>query len=329
MRIVSLLPGSTEVVAALGMSDRLVGRSHECDHPPAVASLPACTRPKLEADGTSYAVDQRVRALLQEGLSVYRVDADRLRELRPDVILTQDQCEVCAVDLGAVEAATRDLLDHEVRIHSSSPRSLDDVLDDVTAIGRAVGAEERAERLARGLRTRMETVAERAAAAGERTVPRGGLHRSPDRPTTADGDPPRVALVEWIEPLMAAGNWMPSLVEMAGGRPLFGEAGEHSPWLEWTRLRDADPDVIVVLPCGFELDRTQRELPALTERPGWASLTAVREGRVFLADGHRFFNRPGPRLVESLEILAEMLHPGLDFGHRGRHWIVAESACRT
>lgn len=308
--MISLLPSSTEVVAALGLRDHLVGRSHECDHPPEVTSLPACTRPKFEPDGSSYDVDERVRALVQEGLSVYRVDADRLAELRPDVILTQDQCEVCAADLGAVERAARDLLDGHVRVHSSSPATLDDVLEDVAAVGRTLGAAERGERLARELRERLEAVERRV----EEVKGAGGAER------------PRVALVEWIDPLMAAGNWMPTLVEMAGGRPLFGTPGEHSPWLEWSSLREADPDVIVVLPCGFELERTRSELPALTGRPGWSELEAVRRGRVHLADGHRFFNRPGPRLVESLEILAEMLHPELDFGHRGRHWEPADES---
>lgn len=316
MRVVSLLPSSTEVVAALGLGDRLVGRSHECDHPPEVTSLPACTRPKFEPDGTSYAVDERVRALVQEGLSVYRVDADRLAELRPDVILTQDQCEVCAADLGAVERAARDLLEGDVRVHSSSPTTLDEVLDDVAAVGRTLGAAERGEELARDLRARTKAVERRVGKATE-----GGATGS-----AGSVERPRVALVEWIDPLMAAGNWMPTLVEMAGGRPLFGTAGEHSPWLEWSSLREADPDVIVVVPCGFELERTRSELPALVGRPGWSELEAVRRGRVHLADGHRFFNRPGPRLVESLEILAEILHPELDFGHRGRHWAPADGS---
>lgn len=308
MRVVSLLPAATELVCALGAGGRLVGRSHECDHPSEVRGLPACTGPKFRADGTSYALDERVKALLQEGLSVYRVDAARLDALAPDLILTQDHCRVCAASLEEVEEALRGALGGRPRLVSLSPVSLDDVLDDVVRVGRALEAPERGRSLARELRARMEEVA----AAARRAKPG-------DEP---GGRRPTVALIEWLDPLMTAGNWMPTLVEMAGARPFFGRPGEHSPWTSWEAIRDADPDVLVVVPCGFGLERTRRELPALTGRPGWEGLRAVRRDRAFLADGHRYFNRPGPRLVESLEILTEILHPDrFDFGHRGGGWI--------
>jgi len=287
-RIVSLLPSLTEIACALGFEASLVGRSHECDHPPGVARLPALTEPKLDVQAPSRDIDDRVKQRVQEGLSVYRVDAERLRALAPTTILTQDHCEVCAASLADVETALADWLGERPRVVSVAPRSLGDVWASFLQVGQALGAGERAQQLAAELAWRLTELAEAA---------RG-------RPTR-----PRVALIEWIDPLMAAGNWMPELVSLAGGENLFGELGQHSPWLEWQALREADPDVLVVLPCGFDLPRTRKELPPLLAQPGFEGLRAAREGRVFLADGHRFMNRPGPRLVESLQILCEMLHP--------------------
>jgi iron complex transport system substrate-binding protein len=303
-RIVSLIPSATEIVAALGFADRMVGRSHECDFPAGVEALPPLTRPKLKVEGTSAEVDARVKELIERGLAVYQVDAERLRQLDPDLIVTQDQCQVCAASLADVEAATRGWTGRPVRIVSLNPMSLDDVWRDIGKVAAALGVGSDGARLVEGLKRRMAAVAERAAQARSR---------------------PRVAMIEWIEPLMSGGNWMPTLVEMAGGANLFGTAGEHSPWLEWDALTAADPDVIVVAPCGLDLVRTRADLPALEQRADWSALNAVKAKRVYLADGNQYFNRPGPRLAETLEILAEILHPELfDFGHRGRAWIAAD-----
>ncbi|MDX1661721.1 MAG: cobalamin-binding protein [Gemmatimonadota bacterium] len=301
IRVVSLIASATEIVAALGFADALVGRSHECDWPPRVTSLPRVTEPAFPTDGTSYEIDQRVKAIVSEALSVYRVDAAALRELEPDVIVTQTQCEVCAVSLSDVEGALADWAKGPPpRVVSLEPDSMADVFDDVRKVAEALGEDGRGEALVASMRSRMEAVERRATTRGVR---------------------PRVACVEWIEPLMAAGNWMPELVEKAGGTSLFGEAGVHSPWMEWEPLVEADPEVLFVSPCGFDLERTRAELPALTSRPGWSALEAVRTGRVALADGVSYFHRPGPRLVESLEILAEILHPdAFDFGWRGVAW---------
>ena len=300
MRIVSLIPSSTEIVGALGFADDLVGRSHECDFPSGVERLPVCTAPKFPAEGTSYEIDERVKAILAEGLSVYRVDAERLRELRPDVILTQSQCEVCAVSLRDVEQAVCQWVDSRPTIVSLAPNALADVWADLERVAAALGVADRGDALVAELRRRMEAIATKARAL-------------PKRPT--------VAVVEWIEPLMAAGNWMPELVEMAGGRNLFGEAGKHSPWMELDELVASDPDWIVVTPCGFDIARARADLPALAKHAGWRELRAVREGRVAIGDGNQYFNRPGPRLVESLEILAEIIHPEeFDFGHRDKGW---------
>jgi iron complex transport system substrate-binding protein len=299
-RIVSLIASATEIVCALGLEDQLVGRSHECDYPPSVMRLPVCTEPKFDVHGSSYEIDQRVKAVLHEGLSVYRVHADKLRELRPDVIISQTQCEVCAVSLKDVERAVYDWLDSRPCIVSLAPNALADVWDDIERVADALGVLPRGMALVEQLQLRMASIADKARGLRER---------------------PTVACVEWIEPLMASGNWMPELVAMAGGVNLFGEAGQHAPWMTWEQLRDRDPDVVVVLPCGFDIERTRQEMPHLTSKPEWPQLRAVRAGRVFLTDGNQYFNRPGPRLAESLEILAEMLHPeAFRPRHEGTGW---------
>lgn len=300
-RIVTLLPSATEIICALGFEAQLVGRSHECDYPPAVVGLPVLTSPKFNAEGTSAEVDLRVKEILADALSVYRVDVELLRSLKPDVIVTQSQCEVCAVSIRDVEQAAADWIDVPPPvIISLAPYSLGDVMADIQRVGVKLGEPERASKLVAALSRRMTTIEQQAAKVGRR---------------------PTVGCIEWIEPLMAAGNWMPELVTMAGGENLFGEAGQHSPTMSFERLLADDPDVIMLMPCGFGMDRTAVELEALAGRPGWAQLKAVRKGQVYLADGNQYFNRPGPRIAESLEILAEILHPGFfHFGHEGTGW---------
>jgi len=298
-RVVSLLPSATEIVAALGFADALVGRSHECDFPAEVTGLPVCTEPRLDPAGSSEEIHRSIARLLAESLSVYRVDAERLRELSPTHVVTQVQCEVCAVSLEDVERSLAGWTEARPSLVALNPGSLDDVFEDITRVARALGSPDRGARLAAGLRGRMGRIAEAAS----------GLER------------PGVATIEWLSPLMAAGNWMPELVAMAGGREVFGEAGRPSGWLEWDAVRAADPEVLVVSPCGFSLERVEREVEALTARPGWRELSAVRSGRVYLAEANQYFNRPGPRLAETLEILAEMLHPReFAFGREGRAW---------
>jgi iron complex transport system substrate-binding protein len=300
LRIVTLIPSATEIVAALGFRDMIVGRSHECDYPTRIDALPALTAPKLKTEGNSAELDERVRRLIEQGLAVYKVDAPLLKKLAPDVIVTQDQCQVCAASLADVEAATRDWNGRPVAIVSLNPMSLDDVWRDIAKVAEALGVAGRGMALIHSLTQRMQMTAARAATVKQR---------------------PRVAMIEWIEPLMAGGNWMPTLVEMAGGQNLFGVAGQHSPWLEWEALKAADPDVIVVAPCGLDLPRIRADFPALAARTGWSDLRAVKTKRVYFADGNQYFNRPGPRLVETLEILAEILHPDrFSFGLGGRAW---------
>ena len=299
-RIVSLIASATEIVCALGFEDCMVGRSHECDFPPSVEKLPVCSSSKVDVDGSSRAIDDQVRAIVAEALSVYRVDAALLDDLAPTVIITQTQCEVCAVSLKDVERAVCELVASEPKIVSLEPMDLGDVFKDIRTVAAALGRPERAERLNAGLTARLDAIRERSSGLGARPV---------------------VACIEWIDPLMHAENWVPELVEIAGGTVMLGEPGMHSGYFEFERMVGADPDVIAVMPCGFDIPRTAAEMPPLAAQPGWSELSAVRNGRVFLTDGNQYFNRPGPRIVESAEILAELLHPEVfDFGHRGSGW---------
>jgi iron complex transport system substrate-binding protein len=301
LRIVSLIASATEIVCALGFTDQLVGRSHECDFPPSVKHLPQCTSPKFNVEGTSYEIDQRVKAIVQDALSVYRVDSATLEALQPTHIITQSQCEVCAVSLKDVEQAVCELTSSHPVIVSLEPNSLADIWNDIQKVGDALGASDRAQGLIDQLQSRMDEIVQR---------------------THWLQSDPSVAHVEWVDPLMAGGNWMPELIEMAGGVNLFGEAGKHSPWMTWDDLIAKEPDVIFVSPCGFDIERTLQEMHLLSSKPEWATLKAVRSGRVFVADGNQYFNRPGPRVAESLEILAEILHPNVfHFGHEATGWV--------
>lgn len=282
MRIVSLIPSATEIVACLGGENDLVGRSHECDFPAGVASLPALTAPRIDLGGGSGAIHAEVTRALTEGLSIYRVDLDLLAELRPDVIVTQDQCEVCAASLAQVEEAVCAVLPTRPAIVSLKPCSLADVFDDFRRVAAAIGRDPRD--AVEVLRRRLDGVAER-------------------RPET----PPRLAFLEWVDPLMGPGLWTPELIALAGAEPVFGAAGAHTQARPATTLREADSDIILVAPCGYTVEQSLAERAVLEALPGWRELSAVRAGRVAVADGNAYFNRPGPRLAESAEIVAAVL----------------------
>src|SRR5262245_6214906 len=299
-RVVSLIASATEIVCALGLEHLLAGRSHECDFPESVKRLPVCTEPRFDVHGTSREIDERVKATLQSEISVYRVFDNVLRDLRPDIILTQSQCAVCAVSDEDVTRALGDWPGPRPRVLSLEPHALGDIWVDIGWVADALGAGEQGAALLRSLQQRVAEIAERALAQSVR---------------------PTIACLEWLDPLMAGGNWVPELVELAGGINLFGAAGKHSPWMSWDDLLERDPDVIIALPCGFDLARTKAEMIHVASHPQWRDLRAGRRGNVFATDGNQFFNRPGPRLVESLEILAEILHPEcFQFGHRGTGW---------
>jgi iron complex transport system substrate-binding protein len=270
------------MVDALGAIDLLVGRSHECDYPPSVRALPPCTKPLIDVDADSRTIDEQVKNSARSALSIYEVFDDVLERLQPTHILTQVQCDVCAVSLRDVERSIASRLASTPQLVALNPASLADIWDDFRRVGEAVGVN--AEPVIHKLRSRMTPVS------------------SPERPT--------VACIEWIEPLMAAGNWTPELIELAGGIDIFGKPGIHSPWITWEELLARDPDVIIVAPCGFDLARTRGEMHWLTGRPDFSCLKAVRTRRLFLADGNQFFNRPGPRIVETLGIIGQMLGTG-------------------
>ena len=298
-RVVTLLASGTEIVCALDCGDRLVGRSHECDFPAAVRALPAVTRPRFDTGVTSGAIDRSVRDLVSQALSVYLVDHERLAALAPDLLVTQVQCEVCTVSLKDVEEAVRVGLASRPAIVSMKPDALADLFADMRAIAEALEVPERGVQLVTRLRARMRAIADRVAG----------------RPR------PRVACIEWIDPLMIAGNWTPELLHLAGAEDVLGAAGRHAGIVPFEAIAAADPDTIWITPCGFDLERTRAELAPLVTHPGWAELRAVREGRVFLGDGNAYFNRPGPRVVETLECLAEAMHPeAFRFGHEGTGW---------
>ena len=306
-RILSLLPSATEIAVAVGRGQNLVGRSHECDFPPFVAALPVCTATKLEKGLTSRQIEDRVQEIVRQGLSVYEVKAALVRELKPDVVLTQSQCAVCAVTPADLEEALCQWVGEPPVMLSLAPDNLSDVWGDLRRVGEAVDAAGDAEAEIGRLQAGLDAIRARGARRGWR---------------------PRVAAIEWIEPLMAAGNWVPELIDAAGGEALFAAPGQHSPWLDWEALAAADPDVIILMPCGYGIAQTLSEMGGLHGRPGWRDLAAVRAGRVFAVDGHHYFNRPGPRLVQSAEILAEILDRCVDprsavAGPAGERWRAA------
>jgi iron complex transport system substrate-binding protein len=299
MRIASLLASGTELVCALGLGESLVGRSHECEEPPWVRALPQLSRPTFPIDGPSGEIDRHVRERLRAGAPLYEVDEARLTELAPDVILTQTHCEVCAVSPGDLACGVPAHLERR-RVVALDGGTVEAVLDGFLRVGEVLGAGEAARALVARLRARAEAVAARV---------RG-------RPV------PTVACIEWIDPVFAMGNWGPELVALAGGRSVLGQAAARSTTTAWDDVRAADADVLIVAPCGFPLARTLAELPTLAARPGWADLRAVRARRVYAADGNVYFNRSGPSLFETPEVLAEMLHPDLfEPRHRGTAWL--------
>ncbi|HYL35295.1 MAG TPA: ABC transporter substrate-binding protein [Bryobacteraceae bacterium] len=290
LRIVSLIASATEIVHALELTPYQVGRSHECDYPEEIRALPVCTSPSFPVDGSSAEIDARVKGRVANALSVYEVYQDVLDRLRPTHVLTQTQCRVCAVSLEDVERALAGAVSSRPRLVALEPNRLEDIWSDIRRVGAACDIAAKSEDVVRSLQDRTAQISLRARQAARR---------------------PRVAAIEWLEPLMASGNWIPELIGLAGGESLFGQAGVHSPWMTWNELIAADPDVIVIMPCGFDLERTRREMYWLTGKPEWLELRAVQHGEVYLADGNQYLNRPGPRIVESLQIFAEILHPDL------------------
>lgn len=287
MRIVSLLPSATEIICELGLGDDLVGVTHECDYPPSVAQLPKVTQTRIPHDASSGEIDAIVREQLKTEQALYSLNLPVLTGLAPDLIVTQALCDVCAVAEAEVTAAAC-MLPGRPRVLNLEPMSLNDVLQSIIEVGRAVGIEETAVAVVSGLRERIEVIAGRAAQLSRRT---------------------RMVLLEWLDPPFCSGHWSPELAQLAGGDELIGIAGRPSRRLNWMEILAADPEVLFIACCGFSTERTLKDLPALVSQPGWTDLLAVKTGRVYVTDGNAYFNRPGPRLVDSLEILASALHP--------------------
>jgi iron complex transport system substrate-binding protein len=300
-RIISLLPAATEIVCALGLEQNLVGRSHECDFPLAVKQLPVCSEANFPDNLSSLDIDKKVKELLNDALSVYTVKREQIKQLNPDVVITQAQCEVCAVSLEEVEKALENYLDKQARIVSLQPNSLEDIFSNIREVANTLKVTANSEKLIEDLQERVDIV-------------RHKLKFMENKPT--------VACIEWLEPMMVSGNWVPELVSIAGGIAILAEAGKHSPFIQWVDIQLADPEVIIVMPCGFSIERTLREIDILLQLPGFAELQAVKNNRLYVADGNQYFNRPGPRIVDSIEILAEIIHPKqFIFGYEGDGWI--------
>lgn len=301
LKVISLLPAATEIICALGLESQLIGRSHECDFPESIRELPVCSSAKFISGSDSQEIDRQVKEILSDALSIYTIDREMIRRLNPDVIITQAQCEVCAVSLKDVETALEGLLDKECRIISLEPNVLGDVYNEIKNIAAVFGVSDRGDNLLEQAGERIDIIRHKLKFISEK---------------------PRVACIEWLAPLMIAGNWTPELVEVAGGEPVLAVNGKHSPFVDFVDLANADPEIIIVMPCGFSISRTLKEISLLLDLPGWQDLKAVKNNRVYIADGNQYFNRSGPRLTDSVEILAEIINPKqFVFGYEGEAWI--------
>jgi iron complex transport system substrate-binding protein len=301
VRIVSLLSSATEILFGMGLGDAVVGISHECDYPPEAVTRPRLTRSLIRSERDSAQIDAEVKQRFAAGEALYEVVANLLAQLAPDLIITQAQCDVCAVrydDVLAAVARTPQL--SKTRVLALAPQRLADILEDVLRVGEATGAAAAAERFHAQLAARVERV---------RKVATDIMCR------------PRVVCIEWTDPLMLAANWTPELIALAGGEAGLVTAGEHSVYAAWEDVRAYDPQVVIISPCGFDLARSQQEAAAVWQLPGWHDLAAVREKRVFVLDGNAYLNRSGPRIVDSLEIIAHFLHPARFAGVHGAAWV--------
>jgi len=289
MKIVSLLPSSTEICFLLELGPQIVGVSHECDYPSQAKGHPILTAAKIDPTAKSNEIDQAVNKLVEQGLSVYNVNESVLKDLKPDLIITQDTCEVCAVSLKEVEEATCRLLDSDTKIVSLSPLSFDDVMDDILKVGKAVGRFSLAKEKVASLRKRLDAL----------------------KFKTKELPHPKVLMVEWMLPPMVAGHWTPELVKIAGGTPILGKANTPTGPIPWEEITNSGAEVIIIAPCGFKIDQSMQEIEEFVKHPGMKNLPAIKNNRLYIIDGNAYFNRPGPRLIESAEVLATAIHPEL------------------
>lgn len=288
MKIASLLPSCTEIAYALGLGDTIVGVSHECDFPEQAKSKLVLTKSKINSYGRSNQIDKDVLNIVKQGLSVYDIEENKLKELNPDIILTQDQCEVCAVSLKDVQEATNKYICN-AKIISLKPETLNDILNDIQTIGKSTNKEIEAKELIKNLKERTDYI----------------------RDKTKLAKKPKICVIEWIEPIMVAGNWVPDMIEIAGGINLIGQHGKHSKKIDLNEILNYQPDKIIIAPCGFKVYQTMNDIDFLTEKPEWNQLNAVKNNEVYIIDGNAYLNRPSQRIIDTLEILASIIHPEL------------------
>ena len=301
-KIVTLIPSATEIVAFLGKKDLIVGRSHECDYPKDLNQIIKLTSAKINVEGRSGEIHKQINTILENSLSVYKVDVKELKKLEPDLVITQAHCEVCAVSLAEVEEIVSKHLSEKTKIISLQPNTLGEVFDDIKKVAIGLNLDKvTIEGLIKPLKERVQNIQIKSSKQKQRTV----------------------ACVEWIDPLMAAGNWIPELVKISGGEDIFGKSGKDSHWINFDEIKSYDPEIIIFLPCGYDIEKTRDEVENLfINEKKWSNLKAFKDKEIFVVDGNQFFNRPGPRLVESLEIFAEIIHPNLfDFNHQKSGWI--------
>jgi iron complex transport system substrate-binding protein len=288
-RVASLLPSATELVHFVYATESLVGVTHECDYPAGVKNLPHFTASAVDHSRmTSAEIDASVSGYLTDENSIYNLDVELLRKLEPDLILTQGLCEVCSVSMDVVQRAVLEL-DHHPEVISLDPYSLEEVLRSAVTVGKALDRADLARERVAELEDRLRRVEE----------------------AVADVPAPRVACIEWLDPPFAAGHWVPEMVEIAGGAEVLGRPNEDSFRMSWEDVVEAQPEVIVLMPCGFDVERTLQEVHVLREVPGWDEIPAVKAGRVWAVEANSYFSRPAPRLVDGVEILAAILHPDL------------------
>jgi len=301
-KIVTLIPSATEIVAFLGEKEFIIGRSHECDYPKDLNKIPKLTSPKIDVDGTSGQIHKQINVILEKSLSAYKVDIKKLKKLNPDFIVTQAHCEVCAVSFSEVEFIAKEHLGKNTKIISLQPNTLNEVFDDIRRVAKDLEIDnDDNNQLIKNLEIRLKNIKNK----------------------TEKYKKPKIACIEWIDPLMAAGNWIPEMVQISGGEDVFGKKGKDSHWIEFNEIKKYNPDIIIFIPCGFNLKKTNDEVKNLLKSDTrWHDLKAFKNKKIFITDGNQYFNRPGPRLIESLEIFAEIIHPDFfNFEHRNKGWI--------
>ena len=301
-KIVTLIPSATEIVTFLGKKNSIVGRSHECDYPRDLKQIKMLTSPKINVDGSSREIHNQITDILENSLSVYKVDVSELKKLNPDVVVTQAHCEVCAVSFSEVEEIVTNHLNKNTKIISLQPNTLDDVFNDIKRVAKGLNIDEvTTKNLIKPLEERLENIKIKSLKQKKKTI----------------------ACIEWIDPLMAAGNWIPEMVKISGGEDIFGKSGKDSHWVNFDEIKKYSPEIIIFLPCGYDIKKTKNEVKNLfNHKSKWKALNAFLNKEIYIADGNQFFNRPGPRLLESVEIFAEIIHPELfNFNHKQTGWI--------